>query len=96
MDKLRPLQDRVLVKRIETSEVSPGGIVIPTTSQEKPMEGFVIACGEGKILEDGTVRKLDVKEGDRILFEKYAGHDIVIDGENYVHMTESEILGVYE
>jgi chaperonin GroES len=94
--KIRPLQDRVIVKRIEEEEKTKGGIIIPDTAKEKPQEGRVIAVGKGKITEDGKVIPLDVKEGDRILFGKYAGTEIKIEGEEHLIMREEDILGVIE
>ena len=94
--KFRPLQDRVLVKRIEAEEKTKGGIIIPDTAKEKPVEGKVISAGNGKILEDGKQRKLDVKAGDRILFGKYSGTEIKIEGEEHIILREEEILGVVE
>jgi chaperonin GroES len=91
---VRPLQDRVLLKRIEEGEVIKGGIIIPDTAKEKPMEGEVIAVGPGKILDDGKRSPMDVKAGDRILFGKYAGSEIKIDDQEYVIMREEEILAV--
>jgi chaperonin GroES len=94
--KIRPLQDRVIVKRVEEEEKTKGGIIIPDTAKEKPMEGKVIAVGKGKVLEDGKVHALDVKAGDRILFGKYAGTEVKIDGEEHLIMREDDILGVIE
>lgn len=94
--KIRPLQDRVIVKRIEEEEKTKGGIIIPDTAKEKPQEGRVIAVGKGKITEDGKVIPLDVKEGDRILFGKYAGTEIKIEGEEHLIMREEDILGIVE
>ena len=94
--KIRPLQDRVIVKRVEEEEKTKGGIIIPDTAKEKPAEGKVIAVGKGKIGEDGKLRPLDVKAGDRILFGKYAGTEIKIDGEEHLIMREDDILGVIE
>ncbi len=94
--KIRPLQDRIIVKRLEGEEKTKGGIIIPDTAKEKPIEGKVIAVGNGKVLEDGSVRKLDVKAGDRILFSKYAGTEIKIEGEEHLIMREDDILGVIE
>ena len=96
MAKLTPLHDRIVVKRIEESETTRGGIIIPDTAKDKPQEGEVIAVGKGKISEEGKVRPLDVKEGDRILFGKYSGTDIKIDGEEFVIMREEEVLGILE
>lgn len=92
--KLRPLQDRVLVERIEASEKSAGGLYIPDTAKEKPQEGVVVAIGKGKRKEDGTLIPLDLKEGDKILFSKYAGNDVSLDGKDYIIMREDDILGV--
>jgi chaperonin GroES len=94
--KIRPLQDRLIVKRVQEEEKTKGGIIIPDTAKEKPIEGKVIAAGNGKVLEDGKVRPLDVKAGDRILFSKYAGTEIKIDGEEHLIMREDDILGVIE
>jgi chaperonin GroES len=93
---IRPLQDRVIVRRIEEGEQVRGGIIIPDTAKEKPQEGEIIAAGEGKYREDGTRQTLDVKEGDRVLFGKYSGSEIKLDGEEYLIMREDEILGVIE
>ena len=95
MTTIRPLHDRVLIKRIEEQEQVIGGIVIPDTAKEKPQQGEVVAVGEGKILKDGSRRPLDVKEGDRVLFGKYSGSEIKIDGEEFLIMREDEILGVF-
>src|SRR5260221_12012439 len=94
--KFRPLHDRLLIKRIEAEEKSKGGIIIPDTAKEKPIEGKVIAVGNGKVLEDGTVRKLDVKAGDTVLFGKYSGTEVKIDGEEHLILREDDILGVIE
>ena len=94
--KIRPLQDRIIVKRVQEEEKTKGGIIIPDSAKEKPIEGKVIAAGNGKVLEDGKVRPLDVKAGDRILFSKYAGTEIKIDGEEHLIMREDDILGVIE
>ena len=94
--KIRPLQDRIIVKRVQEEEKTKGGIIIPDTAKEKPIEGKVIAAGNGKVLEDGKVRPLDVKAGDRILFSKYAGTEIKIEGEEHLIMREEDILGVVE
>lgn len=96
MSKFRPLHDRVLVKRLEAEQKSKGGIIIPDAAKEKPIEGEVIAVGKGKILEDGNVRPLEVKVGDRVLFGKYSGTEIKIEGEEHIMMREDEILGVVE
>ncbi len=92
--KIRPLQDRVLVKRIESEEKTKGGIIIPDTAKEKPIEGEVLAVGKGKIQEDGTVRPLDVKVGDRVLFGKYSGTEVKIEGEESLIVREDDVLGV--
>jgi chaperonin GroES len=94
--KIRPLQDRLIVKRVQEEEKTKGGIIIPDTAKEKPIEGKVLAAGNGKVLEDGKVRPLDVKAGDRILFSKYAGTEVKIDGEEHLIMREEDILGVIE
>ena len=95
--KIRPLQDRVLVKRIEEDlEKTKGGIIIPDTAKEKPQQGKVIAAGKGKVNDDGKVTPLDVKVGDTILFGKYSGSEIKIDGEEHLIMREEDILGVVE
>ncbi len=96
MTKIRPLQDRIIVKRVQEEEKTKGGIIIPDTAKEKPIEGKVIAVGNGKVQEDGKVRPLDVKAGDRILFSKYAGTEIKIEGEEHLIMREDDILGVIE
>ena len=93
---IRPLQDRVIVKRVKEEEKTKGGIIIPDSAKEKPIEGEVIAVGNGKILEDGSVRKLDVKAGDRILFGKYSGTEVKIEGEEHLILREDDILGVIE
>ena len=92
--KIRPLHDRVIVKREDEERKSPGGIVIPDTAAEKPIRGKVVAVGKGKVLEDGKVRPLDVKVGDRILFGKYTGTDIKIDGKEVLILREDEVLAV--
>jgi len=94
--KIRPLHDRVIVQRIEEEAKTKGGIIIPDTAKEKPQEGKVIAVGPGKILENGTKTTLDVKVGDKILFGKYSGSEIKIDGEEFSMMREDDILGVIE
>jgi chaperonin GroES len=94
--KIRPLQDRLIVKRVEEEEKTKGGIIIPDSAKEKPMEGKVIAVGKGKLLEDGKIHPLDVKAGDRVLFGKYAGTEVKIDGEEHLIMREDDILGVIE
>jgi len=92
--KIRPLQDRILVKRVEEEEKSKGGIIIPDSAKEKPQEGKVIAVGNGKVREDGTVQPLDVKKGDRLLFSKYAGTEVNLDGEEHLIIREDDVLGV--
>ena len=92
--KFTPLHDRILVRRVEESETTRGGIIIPDSAKDKPQEGEVISAGKGKINEEGKVRPLDVKEGDRILFGKYAGTEIKLDGEDYVIVREEEVLGI--
>lgn len=94
--KVRPLHDRIIVKRLEGEEKTKGGIIIPDTAKEKPIEGRVIAVGNGKRLEDGSVRPLDVKEGDRVLFGKYSGTDIKIDGEEHLILREDDVLAILE
>ena len=96
MATVRPLSDRVLVKRIAAETKTKGGIIIPDTAKEKPMEGKVLAVGAGKILKDGSKRPLAVKEGDRILFAKYAGTEIKIEGEEALILSEEEVLGIIE
>ncbi|MDW8245817.1 MAG: co-chaperone GroES [Sandaracinaceae bacterium] len=93
---LRPLYDRVLVRRVKEEEKTKGGIIIPDTAKEKPIEGEVVAVGSGKVLEDGRLRALDVKPGDRVLFGKYAGTEVKIDGEEHLILREDEILGIIE
>jgi chaperonin GroES len=92
--QVRPLHDRVLVKRFDEEEKSKGGIIIPDTAKEKPIQGEIIAVGQGRVGEDGKVRPLDVKKGDRVLFGKYAGTEIKIEGTEYLMMREEDILGV--
>jgi len=94
--KFRPLQDRVLVKRIEEKEQVKGGIIIPDTAKEKPIQGKVIAVGGGKVKDDGSKQPLDVKEGDTVLFGKYAGTEVKIEDEEYLIMREDEVLGIIE
>ena len=93
---IRPLHDRVIIKRVQEEEKTKGGIIIPDTAKEKPIEGKIIAVGNGKILDDGNVRKLEVKKGDTVLFGKYAGTDVKIDGEDHLILREDDILGVVE
>jgi len=92
--KVKPLYDRILVKRLNTEEKTKGGIIIPETAKEKPQEGKVVSVGKGKLLEDGSTRPLDVKAGDRILFSKYGGTEINIEGEEYLILREDEVLAV--
>jgi len=93
---IRPLQDRILVRRVQEEEKTKGGIIIPDSAKEKPIEGEIVAVGTGKVLEGGKVRPLDVKAGDRILFGKYAGNEIQVDGVEHLILREDEILGVVE
>ena len=92
--KFTPLHDRILVRRVEEEGTTRGGIIIPDSAKDKPQEGEVVSAGKGKISEEGKVRPLDVKEGDRILFGKYSGTEIKIDGEDFIIMREEEVLGV--
>ena len=94
--KIRPLQDRIIVKRVEEEEKSKGGIIIPDTAKEKPQEGKVVAVGKGKANDDGKITPLDVKVNDRILFGKYSGSEINIDGDEHLIMREEDVLGVIE
>jgi chaperonin GroES len=94
--KLRPLQDRILVQRVKEEEKTKGGIIIPDTAKEKPVEGRVIAAGIGKLSEEGKRIALEVKKGDRILFGKYSGNEVKIEGEEYLIMREDDVLGVIE
>lgn len=94
--KIRPLQDRILVKRLKEEEKTKGGIIIPDSAKEKPSEGIVVAVGKGKVLENGTKVALDVKKGDRVLFSKYGGTEVKIEGEEHLIMREDDILGVVE
>jgi chaperonin GroES len=94
--KIRPLYDRIVVKRVETQEQKIGGLFIPDSAKEKPQEGEVVAIGKGKRLEDGKVVPLDVQVGDRILFGKYSGSDIKLDNEEYLIMREEEVLGILD
>ena len=93
---LRPLHDRVILKRLEEEKISAGGIVIPDSAAEKPIRGLVVAAGTGKILEDGKVRPMAVKVGDKVLFGKYSGTEIKLDGEEHMILREEEILAVLE
>jgi chaperonin GroES len=94
--KLRPLQDRILVQRVEEETTTKGGIIIPDTAKEKPAEGKVVAVGNGKVGDDGKRIALEIKEGDRILFGKYAGTEVKIEGEEYLIMREDDVLGVID
>jgi len=94
--KIRPLADKVLVQRLEAENKTAGGIVLPDTAKEKPQQGKIINVGEGKVLDDGTVRKPQVKKGDTVLFTSYAGTDVKIDGKEYLIMSESDIMAVIE
>ncbi|MCP5057232.1 MAG: co-chaperone GroES [bacterium] len=94
--KIRPLQDRILVKRLDEEEKTAGGIIIPDSAKEKPQEGVVIGAGGGKVREDGTVQPLDVKKGDKVLFSKYAGTEVNLDGEEHLIIREDDVLGVLE
>jgi len=94
--KIRPLQDRVLVKRVKEDEKTKGGIIIPDTAKEKPVEGEVVAVGNGKVSDDGKLRPLDIKTGDRVLFGKYSGTEIKLDGVEHLILREEDIVGVIE
>ena len=94
--KIRPLRDRIIVKRIEEEETSKGGIIIPDTAKEKPQAGKVIAVGKGMIRDDGTLQKLDVKKGDRVLFGKFAGTEVTLDGKEHLIIREDDVLGIVE
>ena len=94
--KIRPLHDRVIVRRKEEERTSPGGIVLPDNAKEKPVQGEILAVGKGKILENGTVRPMDLKVGDRVLFGKYSGSEVKLDGEELLVMREEDIMGVLE
>ncbi|MCA8929821.1 MAG: co-chaperone GroES [Alphaproteobacteria bacterium] len=94
--RFRPLHDRVLVRRVESEQKTAGGIIIPDTAQEKPMEGEIIAVGSGRIADDGAVTPLDVKEGNRIIFGKWSGTEVKIGGEDLLIMKESDIMGIIE
>lgn len=95
-NKIRPLQDRLIVERIESEEKTASGLYIPDSAKEKPQQGRVVSVGKGKVREDGTVQPLDLKEGDKILFGKYSGTEIKIDGQDYLIMREDDVLGVLE
>jgi len=94
--KVRPLHDRLLVERIEEEKKTRGGLIIPDTAREKPMEGKVVAVGAGKVQEDGTLRPLDVHKGDRVLFGKYSGSEVNIDGEEHLIIREEDVLAILE
>ncbi len=94
--KIRPLHDKILVKRLQEEEKTKGGIIIPDTAKEKPMEGEVVSAGKGRVTEEGKVVPLDVKAGDRVLFSKYAGTEVKIEGAEYLIMREEDILGIIE
>ena len=94
--KVRPLQDRIIVKRLDEEETTKGGIIIPDSAKEKPLEGKVTAVGRGKVTDDGKLREPEVKTGDRILFGKYAGTEIKLDGEDHLILREDDILGIIE
>jgi chaperonin GroES len=96
MAKLQPLNDRILIERTASETKTAGGIIIPDTAKEKPVEGVVVAVGEGKVDDHGKLRKLIVKKGDRVVFRKYAGNDITLEGVEHVILREEEILAVYE
>ena len=93
---IRPLHDRVLVRRLESDKKTPGGIVIPDTAAEKPMEGEVVSVGNGKLLDTGELRALEVKAGDKVLFGKYSGTEVKVDGEELIVMREDDIMGIVE
>jgi chaperonin GroES len=94
--KVRPLYDRILVKRVEEEMKTAGGLFIPDTAKEKPQKGLVVAVGNGKIQDDGSIRKLDVKEGDKVLFSKYSGNDIKIDGVEHLILREDDVLAILD
>ena len=94
--KIRPVHDRILIKRMEEQEARRGGIIIPDTAKEKPQEGKVVAVGNGKVLDDGKRLPLDVKAGDKILFGKYSGNEVKIDGEDYLILREEDVLAILE
>ena len=94
--KIRPLHDRILIKRLEEQEQKKGGIIIPDTAKEKPQEGKVIAVGRGKVTDDGTLQPLDVKKGDRVLFNKYSGNEVTVDGDELLIIREEDILAICE
>ncbi len=94
--KIRPLQDRIIVKRIDEEETTAGGIIIPDTAKEKPQEGKVVAVGKGRIRDDGELQKLDVKKGDRVLFSKFGGTEVTLEGEEHLIIREDDVLGIVE
>ena len=94
--KIRPLQDRILVKRVEEEEKTKGGIIIPETAKEKPQEAKVVAVGKGKVGDDGKLRPLDVKKGDRVLFGKYSGTEVTLEGEDHLIIREEDVLGILD
>ena len=94
MANIRPLQDRVIIKRVQEEEKTKGGIIIPDSAKEKPVEGEVLAVGNGKVQDDGSVRKLDIKEGDRVLFGKYSGTEVKVEGEDLVLLREDDVLAI--
>ena len=94
--KIRPLQDRILVKRVDEEEQTSGGIIIPDSAKEKPQDGLVVAVGPGKVLESGEISKPGVKKGDRILFSKYAGTDVNVDGDEHIIIREDDVLAIWE
>ena len=94
--KIRPLQDRILVKRVDEEATTKGGIIIPDTAKEKPSEGRVVAVGKGKVSDDGKLHPLDVKKGDRILFSKYAGTEVQVEGDEHIIIREDDVLGILE
>ena len=94
--KIRPLQDRILIKRVDEEQKTAGGIIIPDSAKEKPQEGRVVAVGNGKVSDDGKLRPLDVKKGDRVLFSKYAGSEVKLDGEEHMIIREEDVLGIIE
>lgn len=94
--KIRPLHDRLVVQRVEEEETTAGGIIIPDSAKEKPQEGKIVAAGKGKIRDDGGISALDVKPGDRVLFGKYSGTDVTLDGEDYVILREDDVLAVID
>jgi chaperonin GroES len=94
--KFRPLQDRIIIRRIDEEETTAGGLIIPDTAKEKPQEGKVVAVGKGKMRDDGKLQTLDVKKGDRVLFGKFAGTEVTLDGTEYVIIREDDVLGIME